>query len=270
MTDGLDEILPPLGHNKPPTPIDPVEILAALTESNAALAERGDKLADMDARLPSTCDDDDTDHKLSDAIKSCNTFLKNAEAARVSAKEPYLTAERAVDGFYAKLSAPIDKLKKKMGAMQTAYKVRKADEERRRREAIAAEERRVAREAERLAREAEAAARKARDDAAAQAAANEARDRAERAQAEAERARKESQVKAAELSRTRTDLGSVSSLATTFDFEVVEPEAVPREYCKVHDPSIRTAIRKATDKNGNCKLKIPGVRIFPVYDSVTR
>lgn len=272
MADSLDEMLPPVGpgHNLPPTPIDPVEIQAALGEAQRALIERALRVLDQDTRLPLVCEDETTDEKFSDAIKTCLTLLKNIEAARVSAKEPYLTAERAVDGFFAKISKPVEIIKAKMGRIQTAYKIKVADEEKRRREEIAREERRKAAELERQAREAAAAARKSRDDAEALARANAARDAADAAAAEAARARKDSLAKPADMSRSRTDLGAVSSLKTTYDFEVEHAELVPRVYLEVSKPAIKAAIKAATTRDGKCDLKIAGVKIYPVRDSVTR
>lgn len=119
-----------------------------------------------------------------------------------------------------------------------------------------AEAERQAEEAKRERKEQEAAAAKARDEAAA----------AERAKNRADR---EERANAAELSRSRSDLGAVSSLRTVWTFEVEQPSLVPREYLEVSDSAIRMAI-KASTHNGKCDLEIPGVRIFPMTDAVTR
>lgn len=302
-----ENILPPRTHNNPP---DPIEILRAeLVETHVPLRERGDALTAMGDRLPEACDDDDTAAKLADAIKSCTAFTKNADAARVAAKEPHLAAGRAVDGFFKALSDPVDKVKARMGALLTAYQRKKADEERRRLEAVAAEERRIQREAEAAAREAARVAREAREaeerrareaaEAAAKlegearrkaeaeeaarreeerarlkamedARAAEARDAARAAKAEADKAREEAQAKAADLSRSRTDLGSVASLRTTWAFEIVAADEVPRQYLAVSEPAIKAAIKAATTKDGKCPLKIAGVRIYQQQETVVR
>lgn len=73
----------------------------------------------------------------------------------------------------------------------------------------------------------------------------------------------------AELSRTRTDLGAVASLRTTWTFDVTDYDAVPRVYLEVNRPAIAAAIKAAT-VDGKCDLKIDGVHIYPVADSVVR
>lgn len=341
----MDTITDPrlaIGANNPP---DPIEILRGqLAETHDPLVRRQADLLGMSTRLPAACDDDDTATKLMDAIKSCTAFTKNADAARVSAKEPHLAAGRAVDGFFKKLADPVDKLKERMNAMLTAFQRKKADEERRRLEAEAAEAKRREAEQARIAREekakaeearrqqlaaeaevarlkaeAEAAERRAAEDKARRereakdAASREAarlaqieadkeaaarREQARAAQAEADRlaaeqaeqerlakeardrqaaarqetnvARADSKVKAAELTRERTDLGVVASLRTTFSFEVEDETLVPRQFLSVNETSIRVAIKGSTTKDGRCPLKIPGVRIFEVQSSVVR
>lgn len=269
-----ENILPPRNHNNPP---DPIEILRAeLAETHVPLRERGDALTAMGDRLPASCDDDDTAAKLADAIKSCTAFTKNADAARVAAKEPHLAAGRAVDGFFKAMSDPVEKVKTAMGALLTAYQRRKEAEERRRREEIAAAERKAAQEAERAAREAARLAREAQQEAdeakaaEAKAAADKARDDARAARAEADKAREEAQAKAADLSRSRTDLGSVASLRTVWTFEVENADEVPRLYLSVSETAIKSAIKAATTRDGKCPLKIPGVKIFAKSETVVR
>jgi hypothetical protein len=254
MTDAM------LGHNKPP---EEIEILRTKLEAMYQFfIERGQELVDMKDRLPASCDDEDTAAKLADAVKACTAYTKNADAARVSAKEPFLASGRAVDGFFKALSDPVDRVKQAAGALLTAYQRRVADEERRRREAIAAEERRVAQEAERAAR----AAKKAGDEVEAK----RLRDEANAARALAQVAKEEAGVKAAELTRNRSTIGSVASLRTTWEHEIVEKDAVPRLYLRVDDGAIRAAIKANTDRDGKCALKIEGIRIFAKTETVVR
>lgn len=97
----------------------------------------------------------------------------------------------------------------------------------------------------------------------------EARDRAAAATQDRNVTAKSAKANAADRSRTRTDLGAVASLRTTYTFEIVDREAIPRAYLEVSEPAINAAIRAAT-KDGKCTLKIDGVRIFPVTNSVVR
>lgn len=368
--DTVTNASPGLGHNNPP---DPIEIRRAeLTETHAETIERARLLLDLATRLPETMDDE-WEAKISEAIKSCTKFTKNAEATRLAANEPYRALIAATDGFFKAMTDKVDALKKMMAEKYlTPYQQAKADAERRRREeeareaaARAEEAARIAREeaeraaearrqeaaakaeAERLKRErAEAEERRRREEAEAKeraeaarlaavkaeeeatnkrkrAAAERAREAAERAEkarqeeareaariqrekdrmareeaARAEAAAKEERreqeraaaaardaaaaaerqrnkasraerANSAELSRTRTDLGAVASLRTTWTHDVVEPALVPRLYLRVDDGAIAAAIKAAT-VDGKCDLTIEGVRIYQVVDSVVR
>lgn len=301
-----ENILPPLGHNNPPSPIEVIH--ANLTEAHAPLIERAKALAGMSERLPNACDDTETAAKLTEAVKSATACANALEAARKVEKQPHLDAGKAVDSFFANQTLPVDGVKQKMGALLTAYQKKLEAIERQRREAEAAEQRRIAREAEAAAREAARIAREAREAEearqreAAEAAAKlegEARRRAEAEEAarrEAERQRLEAEkaeadrareaaraereaareaqdaanAKPAEMTQARSDLGAVASLRTVWTFMVEKPQDVPREYLAVNEQAIRAAIKKATDKDGRCKLKIPGVRIFAESTTVVR
>ncbi len=249
-----------IGDNNPP---EEIELLREkLKDTHGPLLERGAELVAMKDRLPASCDDEDTAAKLADAIKACTAYTKNADAARVAAKEPFLLSGRVVDGFFKGLSDPVDRVKQAAGALLTAFQRRVADEERRRREAIAAEERRLAQEAARAA----SAAKKAGDEAEFK----RLRDEANAAKALAQVAKEEATVKAAELTRNRSTIGSVASLRTTWEFEVVDKDVVPRLYLRADEGSIRAAIKANTTKDGKCALKIDGVRIFEKQESVVR
>lgn len=267
-----------IGGNNPP---DPIEILRTqLAETHEPLTQRKDDLLAMGERAPASVDDEDTAAKVADAIKACAAFGKNATAARVAAKEPHLAAGRAVDGWFAALADPVEKVKARLTALLTDYQRRVAAAERARREAEAAELRRQQQEAERQrqeaerqAREARAAARKAEDDKAAAEAermlaeqqARDARAAADKAKAEAAKASAAAIEKPAELSRQRTDLGAVASLRRTWHFRVVNPEIVPRSFLTVDNAAIASFIKASTDKRTHeCSATIPGVEIFPV------
>lgn len=359
-----------IGGNLPP---DPIEILrATLRETYAETMKRAAELLGMAEWLPETMDDD-WEAKISEAIKSCTKFTKNAEATRLAANEPHRALIAATDGFFKTMSDKVDALKKKMLTdYLTPFQQTKADAEKRRREeeareakARAEEAARIAREedervaeakrkeeaakaeAERLKRERveaderrkrekveaeekaernrqeaiqlEAEAKNKKERAAAAAARNnierEAREREEAAAAEAreqrakdkaareEAAAAEAEAKAdrkeqeraaaaardaaaaaerlnnkagravkansAELSRTRTDLGAVASLRTTWHHEVIDPALVPRLFLSVNEGAIAAAVEAAT-KDGKCDLAIKGVRIFSITDSVVR
>lgn len=188
-----DTITPGLGHNNPP---DPIEILRAqLVETHADLMKRSRELLDLANRLPTTMDDE-WEAKISEAIKSCTKFTKNAEATRLAANEPYRALIAATDGFFKSMTDKVDALKRTMAEKYlTPYQQVKADAEKRRREEEAREARARAEEAARIAREeAQRAAEAKRREEAAKAEA----DRLRRERIEADERRKREEREAAE------------------------------------------------------------------------
>lgn len=181
---------------------------------------------------------------------------------------------RARDEAEARRQAAIraeEEAKNKRAREKAAREREAAEREERERQAKAREEQRIQREKERAdreaaAREAEAAKEQRR---AQERAAAVARDEAAAAERERNRASRAERVSGAELSRNRSDLGAVSSLRTVWTFEIEEPLSVPREYLEVDAAAINRAIKAATHE-GKCSLTIPGVRIYPMRDTVTR
>jgi len=96
-----------------------------------------------------------------------------------------------------------------------------------------------------------------------------ARDRAATATQAQNQTTRAAKASTADLSRTRTDLGAVASLRTTWTHDVIDAAAVPRLYLSVNDSAIAAAIKAAT-VDGKCTLEILGVHIYPVADSVVR
>lgn len=308
MSLAAENILPPRTHNNPPSPIEIIR--TELAETHADIVARGKILAEMGERLPNACEDAETAAKLTEAIKSCTAFAGNTgtcEAARKLAKQPHLDAGKVVDTFFANLSLPVDAVKNRMTALLTAYQRKLEEIERKRREEEAAEQRRIQREAEAAAREAERVAReaaqaearrqaearaiierqqgearrKAEAEEAARREAESARLAAEQAEAErareaaraererAEAAKEAANAPAAELTRARSDLGAVGSLRTTWHYEVTDEAAVPREYLSVDHAKVKAAMKAAT-KGRDCKLKIPGIRVYSDSNTVVR
>lgn len=261
--NALDEMLPPLGHNSPPSDI---ELLRdRLAEESAALIARRDQLLAGVKRAPQTVADEETCGKIADLVKLCTACFKNAEAARTASKEPHLESCRAVDGFFKQVTEPLDKARRALESRLTAYQRAKAEAERRRREEEAARQRA---EAERLAREAEesAAALRTEQDLA-EAVTAEAL--ARQAEADAERSRREAAAKAAELSRSRGEFGSVASLRTFFDFRDLDRAALDLEALRPHLPldALEKAVRSFIRSGGR---ELRGVEIFENTSTTVR
>lgn len=213
----------------------PLITLSELSGDHQQIEQRIAELEEKAGEQPDRVDDDVTQGRVQDVIKEVDKELKNAEATRVAVKEPYLEAERTVDGFFKQgLMARLLTVRKKLDGIATAYLRRKAEEERARRQ----EAERKLREAQEMLlkaqREQEERERKLRDQnrqKQADAAADQARLAQQQREAmEAERmaALQAAQVKNAELSRTRSsENGSLGTLRTTWDFNVDDIDEIP-------------------------------------------
>lgn len=223
-----------------------------LAEKFREMAKRAADLASMIERAPATAEDEDTANKLSEAIRQCMTFEKACEGARIDAKAPYLAAERAVDGFFQSMAKPVTATKAALHKIRTAYDMKVEAEQRRKLEEEAAARRA---EADRLAAEA-ASAKQIVD--------------ANIAEAKAIEAAEFRNVKAADLTRTRTTTGVVTSLKKRWVHTIVAAAKVPRKFCSPDDALIRAAIKAATQPDGSCPLTIPGTNIYQEATSQVR
>ncbi len=189
---------------------------------------------------------------------------KDAAAAeqRRAEDEKRAARQREIDARAAKDKEAADQAKAEREAAQRAIDEGK---ERSKREAAEAKA-----EADRIAlEEAKERIRLAEERREQQRVTDKARDDAAAAEQRANATKKAAGASQADMSRTRTDLGAIASLRTVYDFEITDHAKVPRQYCRVDDGLIGSAIRAATVE-GKCTLKIAGVRIFPKTDSVVR
>lgn len=254
--------LPPVGSNQP---ADPAEAIRAdLAEKYVALTARRDELLNAIGRVPASIDDDEMAGKVGDfAVKQLAAWIKNADAARVAEKEPFLSGGRTVDGWFHALATPLDAGKKLIDGRRKAYLDRKAVAEKAARA-----------EAERLAREAAAAAQAdARDRAAAMrdevdlARAVQAEEAAALARAAADKAAREAAAKPADMSRVRGEYGSVSSLKEFWNHADLDRATLDLEALRQHIPSdaLDKAVRSwiAAHKDDlKAGATLVGVRIF--------
>jgi hypothetical protein len=257
-----------LRNSQPPT------LREELDERHGRLAERRDELLEAAGRVPATIDDEEIAGRVQDFIKQIGACTKTAETFRVSEKEPHLESGRVVDGFFRAITDPLAKAKKEIEGRLTLYLRKKAEAERRARE----EAERLAREeAERTRRAAEEAATKLTRESDLQSAI-EAETTARQAAADAMRATANADAKAAELSRTRGDYGSVGSLRTFWDFRVEDRSAIDLETLRPFIPvdALDKAVRAFINANkpdksgGDWPKPIRGVRIFENTSAVVR
>lgn len=182
--------------------------------------------------------------------------IERAEEEKRAARQREIAAKEAKDKEAA------DKAKAEKAAADQAIADAKAKRDREAADAKA----KAAREAEEAAAEIERTKAEHREQ---ERVAAEARDRAAVSTQRMNTTGRAAKATQADMSRTRTDLGAISSLRTVYDHEVTDHDAVPRLYLSVNDGAIAAAIKAATI-DGKCNLKIPGVRIYAVTDSVVR
>lgn len=259
----MDTTAPQIGDNLPPAEADPLR--DRLIESYADRAKRCDELLAGCERFPAVIADEETAKRAGDfSVKQVAAWLKDWEASRVSEKDPFLKAGRTVDGYFENTAGPLVAAKKTVDAARKKYADEKSARELKIRQEAERAAREAARAAEKAAAEAEAKIREAKD----LDAAIEAEERAAAARAAAEAAAKAAQAKPAELSRTRGDHGSVTSLKSFPDFKDLNRAMLDLERLRQHFSidHIETALRSfcranAEDIRKNA-ITLNGVTLF--------
>jgi regulator of protease activity HflC (stomatin/prohibitin superfamily) len=250
MSDAItDEPTRGIGDNAPPL----VELLA---EEAAPLAARRDELLGSVSRVPAAIIDEPMSEKVADLIRLINACRAMAVSGHKIRKQPFLDGGRLVDAAYHKITEPLEAAKKAVETKLTLWQRQKAENERRAREA---EARRQAEEAERQRREAEEAAQAAQTEADLDEAIS-AEEIARQAAADAARAQRHTEAPAAELSRTRGDLGAVASLHTFTDFKDLDRAKIDLNTLRPHlaldciEKAVRAYIRAGGRELTGCVI----------------
>lgn len=246
------------GHNLPPRGAD-IE-RARLEDKFTAQIKRAGLLVDAMDRVPPVIEDDETAGKTGDFIKQVTAHRKMMETARVSEKEPHLELGRVVDGFFKRFIDPLDTVKKTVESRLGVFLRQKEEAERRAR----LEAERIARE-ESQRKEAEALALATKDVAGSE----KALDAAVAAEAQAVEAGVAAEAKPAELARTRGDYGSVSTLRTSWDFEIDDRSKIPLDALRPYlaADAVDKAVRAFVRAGGR---DLAGVRIFENRTAMVR
>lgn len=217
---------------------------AAAKEAARIAAEEARKVREENARLAEIKRQEEAAKAEKERIER-----EGREAIEREERDRIAAAQRAADAKNKEEREAAAAHQRELDEIAAADNKRRYDEA----AALRAEEDRLA--AARL--EQEEAQRKARDDSAI---ARQAKDKADAEAAE----------KAADMSRTRTTLGAVASLRTTWEFEVTDETLVPRQFLSVNEKAIRIAVRAGTTPDNKNTTKIDGVRIYPQTSSVVR
>jgi hypothetical protein len=247
-----------MSHSNYPIPPAAETIKEWLAETNTALVQRRDELLAGYKRFleafPEGIPDETVQGRAADFAGPkgmMNTFIKECDNTHDVEKKPYIAGGKVVDAFFGSLSDPVERCQKDMRVRMRVF----ADK-------LEAQRREEARlEAERLAREAALA-----QDAAIDAMTEEALDHAATVSQEAEEAAALAQASAAELSRTRGELGTVVSLRTRWVADFTESDLMtlvravaagkaPLDYLTFNHTRIGYAVRSEKVR------QIPGVAI---------
>ena len=239
-----------IGGNFPPQTIEErlqasyADILAELE----ALADRANK-GPREIKADSAPDDLETCGAL---VKDATTLAKQFETARVTEKEPHLTAERQVDAYFKGPKERLARIVDAFTAVANKWAQAQRDQERKRAE----EQARKAREEQATRDE---AARKAVTEGRSRAAAT----AAERAREAGERAAQaEAAIAAASApSKVVTNSGTTISAKTSMDFEIVDYAVLPLDVLRpyIKREALAAAVKLAV-KQGIRDMT--GVRFF--------
>lgn len=246
-----DETAPAgVGHNNPPEETPPT-ISETLQLSAADLIGKVQPLADRANKLPRVINTEDELNAVAPVVVDAKQLVKNLEAARKAAKQPYIDGGKEVDGFFNPVKDRIGKIVSVFEALASDFQRRKIAAER----AARAEEARKAEErAEKERQKAEAAKRPETRE--------KRLDAAETAQVEADRA-------AAAVQKTNAELGKVSgaggtaSARTVWTFAIEDFDAVDLNAIRHFIP--REAIEqglRAYVKIQKGSAKMNGVRFY--------
>lgn len=254
--DATDEF--GIGHNKPPA-----ISLDHLATDFQGFVDSIEAVAKEAGEMPKRVESDEDDQKVSTVVAAARVIAKKVEAARVMEKEPYLAAERGVDGFFKPLQQRLDRIMVVLSERVTAYKRAKDERERQARRAAEIEARRAAEEARLAAEQAAAAGRT--DDAMA-----ELTD-AIKSEGEADDHKQAAGAKSADLTRTRAEGGTMSTLRGRWTFELLDYDVLPLEQLRpfFDQKAIESALQKmATVQKDRAKLE--GVRFFEEKKALIR
>lgn len=207
--------LAPIGHNRAP---ESSPLQARLEEAYAKAVAEVEALADRADKLPAIINTDAEQGEIGNFAREVSRSRKNIEARRVDEKEPFLRAEREVDGFFVPYRDWLDRIAEDMGKRGKEYLDRKVAEERRKWEEAEARRREEARiaqeEAARKVREAADAQRRADD------AARAARAEEDRRQREADRLRREEEDRVARAAAAARRSGRSRSSSSMTDISM--------------------------------------------------
>jgi len=208
--------------------------------------------------VPLVCEDEEDVAALAAIVKTCRASERRAEELRKATKEPYHQAGKVVDGFFNKLTGRVTTLKTSLETRINSYQRKKADAERKAREA---EAQRLAEEAAKKQAEALAAAQSAPAGQNTPHVANKMYEASEASRA-AEQATVAAAAKPADLARSKTD-GATATLVEEWTFSIENFAQIDLEKLRTYfgPADIEKAVRSFVRNGGR---DLAGVKIFTI------
>ncbi len=241
-----------LGHNLP-------SVTDLLRDRYGAKITAVEEIAARASAMKRTVDSDDDLPAVAEIVKAARELRHDVDGLRSTENKPHLAAQRDTNAFFNVMIERLQKIQQFFEGETNAYQNRKAQEERARQAEIARRERE---EAERKL----AVAAASRSQVEGEVILNEAL----RADARAEEAEQRQSASVAELTRTRTEHGTVSSSAVwshnVDDWSLLDLNELRDQFTV---PEIEKAIRSHVRRFRNTR-PLKGVRIFETAKSTFR
>ncbi len=260
-TDGNDEARFSRGGNNPPELLDLPDLATMLNPAvmhdqfdidYAVHLARRQELLDGAERFFATVKKIETEEeaaRAADFAGQMGLFWSDVEADRVREVRIFLDAQKAIQGWFkVAILDPIAAVKGDIERKLKPYAERKAAD---RRKQLATEAREAAAEAQKALDDAEASARPSQLEAA-----------AKLAQASEQAEERLSKATNAGLGRVRGTHGTLATVRTSWEHELVDEALVPREWLMVDVAKVRQAIANGVRDNADGTPAIPGLKIF--------
>lgn len=248
-----------MGDNLPPN--DAQVLQDTLSDKHREILDGAQRLIEAADRVPEAITDDLMAGKAADYIKMVTGSRKNLESQRIGEKEPYLNLGRAVDGFFKRPIDALDGVKNKVQKRLDTWLKHKAEEERRRRMAEAAELTRKAEE------EAQAAAMLERNNL--RPMADKMIEQATVTEQAATVVAESAKARPAEMAQSRGSSGAMASLRTRWVGEVVSMTELDLVTLKpfLNPEAIQKALNLFVQAGGR---ELRGAKIYEKSEAVVR
>lgn len=210
------------------------------------------------ARVPNPLESDEDAAATTDFIAQCQAHMRKAEVAHKQEKEYFLKAGRMVDGFFKRRCTKLTGALAPVAVRLKAYRDQIAELDAKRHETTRQDSEAEAQRAAEEEAEYRTAANRLAQDARSPAERQRAAEHWLLAEAAATRAAAAQAAATAkpEPTHIRGDYGSTAYVRKFWTFEVVDLDAVPRDYMSLDVDVVREAITKDAVRD------IPGLRIY--------